>query len=125
MEETWDRLNYYTYNCQLEEAEFLYLSDSLTQVCFNLLDSANISEKTFHYIEYNSIKLNTYMYRLNIYPGTYRMLTKNNKYKPSSAFPNVFKDFDINDSELIVASGYLRTITDYLYLTRDTAEFQK
>ena len=124
MKESWGRLDYYSYYCRLAEEEFLHLADSLKKVSLSFLSSQPISDKQFVFLEENGIVFSN-MYRLNIYPGTYRYLTKDNSFRTSNNYPDPFAGFDVDDKKLIKAPSYLSTITDYLYYKKDSVTYKK
>lgn len=124
IEESWGNLKYYSYYCRLEENSFLSLTDSLYNSSLQILRSQTIPDTRFTKLEYQGVK-NEKSYKLNTYPGTYRLLTKDKEYIESSNFPDPFENFDISNPELITSPRYISTIISYLYYHRDTAAYRK
>jgi thiol-disulfide isomerase/thioredoxin len=124
VEESWGRLNYYGYYCKLKEEKFLSLADSMYKVSLQLLNKNSIADVQFLKLEKQSIEGDK-IYKLKTYPNTYRYFTKDEDYKTSNNYPDPFEAFPLSDASLIPAPRYLSSIIDYIYYTRDTAEYRK
>jgi thiol-disulfide isomerase/thioredoxin len=124
VEESWGRLNYYGYYCKLKEEKFLSLTDSMYKVSLQLLNKNSIADVQFLKLEKQSIEGDK-IYKLKIYPNTYRYFTEDENYKTSNNYPNPFEAFPLSDASLIPAPRYLSSVIDYIYYTRDTAEYRK
>ena len=112
LEEGFGQLNYYGYYAKLDENDFLDLADSLHQLNVSLLDSSDIADDRFQLLETNSLNYGLLDKKSN-YEGMHQFVTGKQKFKVSDDYPDVYKDFNPNQGDLLIAPGYYFAVSGY------------
>lgn len=106
-------LSHYSYYITLEESDFLKLNDSIYNLKKELFETHRDNfDNRFSTIEDKNLKYKS-LNKIASYPWMKRMFIDKD-FKVSENYPNVYKNINLNDEDILVSVHYLLYITNYL-----------
>ncbi|MCX6221030.1 MAG: TlpA disulfide reductase family protein [Bacteroidia bacterium] len=106
----------YQYYGQLEENDYLKLTDSLYNLNMTLFnENSQRFDKEFIYLEISTLKYQK-LREQALYETTRRMITGINDFKVSSDYyPRLFKEIDLSNEKLLKISDYIYFVDSYIW----------
>ena len=110
------KIENYKYYGQLEENDYLSLSDSLYNLKISLFKKfANTFDYNFKFIEKNTIKYQ-HLNNQNIYESIRQLVTDDKKFKVSSGYyTNLYKGIDLSGKDLTKIPYYVNFVSSYIW----------